>query len=387
MDVDEDLDLSHLLRPVAAPSAGGPRARRTARRRQVVRRGGAAALAALVVISGSIFAASRPDGSGNKILATSPPSPSAFIVEAGRPDRPSAAAIVDLESGVSRRVPLPFDGEHITTVISRTGGIVLLHRPDVQKSGEVWVLRPPYTKDFRRIANATAIVPSARSDRVWLVLNERPGRRPYDPDTASIVEVDLAGEETTSKLDIPCCRKLVGDSKHGPLMTIGTDLEVWNPKTNGPSATFAGLGHISIHAVSGGDTIVHGTTNNEGCLEGDAMETRLAVLDLGTGQDRPLNDNCYEGVARYSPDRQYAAIWKHYDGVASNLYVVNLDDGTAVEVPNSVGDTNAVAWGPDGVLYYYDTFDGSIRSYNRSTGAGTVVTRTNEIVTSIVVVQ
>ena len=384
MDVDEDLDLSHLLRPVAAPSDGGQRARRTARRRQVVRRSGVAALAALVVIGGSIFAASGPDGSGDKILATSPPSPSAFIVEAARPDRPTTAAIVDLESGVTRRVPLPFDGEHIATVISRTGGIVLLNRPDPQKGGEVWVLRPPYTNDFRRIADATAIVPSARSDRVWLVLNERPGKRPYDPDAASIVEVDLEGAETTSELNIPCCRKLVGDSEHGPLMATDTDLEVWNPETNGPSATFAGLGYISMNAISGGDTIVHGTTNDEGCLRGDVMETRLAVLDLGTGEDRPLNDNCYEGVARYSPDHQYAAIWKHYDTVVSNLYVVNLADGTAVEVPDSVSDTGAVAWGPDGVLYYYDTFDGSIRSYDRSTGVGTVVTRTNEIVTWIV---
>jgi len=387
MDVDEDLDLSHLLRPVAAPADGGPRARRTARRRQVVRRSGAAALAAVVVIGGSIFVASRPDDSGDKILATSPPRPSAFFIEAGRPDHPTSAVIVDLESGVSRRVPLPFSGEHIRTVISRTGGIVLLRRPDLQKSGEVWVLRSPYTNDFRRIANARAIIPSARSARVWLVLKERPGKRLYDPDTASIVEIDLAGKETSSELDIPCCRKLVGETDHGLLMTTATDLEVWNAETNSPSATFAGADDVSVGAMSGGDTIVHGTTNNVGCLNDDVTETRLAVLDLVTREDRPLNDTCYERVARYSPDHRYAAVWKFYDTIVSSLFVVNLDDGTAIEVPNSVSDTKAVDWGSDGVLYYYDTFDGSVRSYNPSTGAEKVLTRPREMITSIVVVR
>lgn len=387
MDVDEDLDLSHLLRPISSSADGGPRARRTARRRQVARRSGAVALTALVVIGASLFAASRPGESGDKILAASPPRPAAFLIEAARPNRPSSAAVVDLESGVSRRVSLPFSGERIATVISRAGGIVILRRPDLQTRGEVWVLRPPYTKEFRRIASATAIVRSARADRVWLVLTERPGKRLDDPDTASIVEIDLAGKETSSELVLPCCRKLVGDSDYGLLMATDTDLEVWNPKTNSRSATFAGLSNISTDAISGGRTIVHATTNNTGCLQDDVIETRLAVLDLGTREDRPLNDTCYQGVARYSPDLRYAALWKHYDTVVSTLYVVNLDNGTAIEVPNSESDTDAVAWGSDGVLYYYDTLDGSMRSYNPSTGAAAVLTRPNEIITSIVVVQ
>ena len=246
---------------------------------------------------------------------------------------------MDLDTGMAQAYPetggVPGDYDHRLTPLEHgvafPGGDTARFLP--------WALDRP----SRSVGEAWIYVPSGRTNRLWLVADDRASGGDGYPE--SVTEVEWTGEVTVPAVPLPAGSWPLGGVGDGVVIDVGgrlADLALFLPE-EGRLRPLGGDQLVTAH----GDQVVMTVPREDG--------VRLQLLDVRTGRRRTVDVGRYPFNSALSPDGRRLAMWIAGPGSTGPgfLQVVDWTTGEVEDVDGSAaGQYGDVAWSPDGAWVF-----------------------------------
>ena len=88
---------------------------------------------------------------------------------------------------------------------------------------------------------------------------------------------------------------------------------------------------------------------------------QVCLLDVGTGEVRPLGAGPWDGAPVWSPDGSKLAYDGPVDGGSVHVRIVSPDGTPGPEIPHAIAANRSPAWSPDGTKLAYSSGEGDAR--------------------------